>query len=132
MNMVIMHLNVLKERKKFRGRFNPKRDKDKKCLYANGDEEYDEKDQSKSDDELGFVAIKEDNLDRKIREKRALVIQLEKKSNCIIDSGCSHHMTSDMNIFVKFRNHDGGIVRVGSNIGCHITGIGSITLDGKN
>ena len=40
-------------------------------------------------------------------------------------------MTGDMNNFVKFRNHDGGIVRVGNNVVCHIIGIGSITLDGK-
>ena len=36
-----------------------------------------------------------------------------------------------MNKFIKFKNHDGGIVRVGNNITSHITRIGSITLDGK-
>ena len=40
-------------------------------------------------------------------------------------------MIGDMNKFVKFRNHDGGIVRVGNNVAYHIIGIGSITLDGK-
>ncbi|WP_425279450.1 hypothetical protein [Enterobacter hormaechei] len=45
----------------------------------------------------------------------------------IIDSGCSHHMTSDMNKFVKFRKYDDAIVRVGNNATCHFTGIGSIT-----
>ena len=49
----------------------------------------------------------------------------------MIDSGCSHHMTGDMNKFVKFRNHDGGIVRVENNAAYHITEIGSITLHGK-
>ena len=39
-------------------------------------------------------------------------------------------MIGDMNRFVKFRNYDGGIVRVGKNATCHIKGIGSITLDG--
>ena len=101
-------------------------------MYANEDEESDEKGQSESDGELGFVAIKEDELDREIREERALFSQVEKKSNWIIDSGCSHHMTSDMNKFVKFRSHDGGIVRVGNNATFHITWIGSITLDDKN
>ena len=43
MNMVILHLNVLKERKKIRGKFKPRRAKDRNCLYANEDEEYDEK-----------------------------------------------------------------------------------------
>lgn len=59
-----------------------------------------------------------------------LISQVEKK-DWIIDSGCSHHMTGDMRKFVKFRSHDGGIVRVGNNATCHIIGIGSITLDGK-
>ena len=40
-------------------------------------------------------------------------------------------MTGDMRKFVKFINHDGVIVKVGNNVACHITGIGSITLDGK-
>ena len=40
-------------------------------------------------------------------------------------------MTGDMNKFVKFRNYDGDIVRAGNNATCYITGIGSITLDGR-
>ena len=36
-----------------------------------------------------------------------------------------------MNKFVKLRNDYGGIVRFGNNATCHITRIGSITLDGK-
>ena len=79
---------------------------------------------------MGFVAIKEDDLDREIREESVLTSQVEKKY-WIIDSGCSHHMIGDMSKFVKFRNHDGGIVRVGNNVACHIIGTGSITLDGK-
>ena len=77
------------------------------------------------------MATKEDVLDREIREERALVSQVEKKSDWIIDSGCLHHMTGDMNKFVKFKNHDGGIVRVGNNAAYQSTRIGSITLDGK-
>ena len=58
--------------------------------------------------------------------------QIEKKYDWIIDSGCSHHMTSDMNKFVDFKSQDGpGIVRVGNNATCQVKGIGSITLDGK-
>ena len=47
-------------------------------MYAN---EEDESDHSRSDDDLAFVAIKEDDLDREIREERALISQVEKKSN---------------------------------------------------
>ena len=53
------------------------------------------------------------------------------KKDWIIDSGFSHHMIGDMRKFVKFRSHDGGIVRVGNNVAYHIRGIKSITLDGK-
>ena len=77
------------------------------------------------------MAIKEDDLDREIREESALVSQVEKKSDWRIDSGSSHHMTGDMNRWVKFKNHDGGIVRFGNNAAYHIIGIGSITLVGK-
>ena len=40
-------------------------------------------------------------------------------------------MNRDMRNFVKFRSHDGGIVRVGNNVAYHIIGIGSIKLDCK-
>ena len=40
-------------------------------------------------------------------------------------------MTGDMNKFVDFKSHNGGIVRVGNNATCQLKGIGSITLDGK-
>ena len=76
------------------------------------------------------MAIKEDDLDREIREESVLISQVEKK-DWIIDSGCSHHMTGDMSKFVKFRSRYGGIVWVGNNTAYHITRIGSITLDGK-
>ena len=79
---------------------------------------------------MGFIAIKEDDLGKEIREESALISQVERK-NWIIDSGCLHHMTGDMRKFVKFKSHDGGVVRVGNNATCHIIGIGSITLDGK-
>ena len=79
---------------------------------------------------MGFIAIKEDDLDREIREERELISQVENK-NWIIDSSCSHHMTGNMNKFVKFNNHDGSIVRVGNNTTYHIIGIGYITLDDK-
>ena len=77
------------------------------------------------------MAIKEDDLDREIRKERALIYQVERKANWVIDSSCSHHMIGDMNKCFKFRNQDGGIFRVGNNVVYHITAIGSITLDDK-
>ena len=40
-------------------------------------------------------------------------------------------MIGYMNKSVKFRNHIGGIIRVGDNGACHITQIWSTTHDGK-
>ena len=40
-------------------------------------------------------------------------------------------MIGDTSKFFKFKSHDGGVFRVGNNVACHITGFGSITLDGK-
>ena len=65
-----------------------------------------------------------------IKEKK-IFKKLEKKSDWIIDNGCPSHITRDMNKFVKFRNHNGGIVRVGNNVACHIMRIGSITHNEK-
>ena len=116
--MVIMHLSVLKEKGSVReyldledldNSYMLMKKKKKKNLIK-----------IKSEDELGFIAIKEDDLDKEIREESVLISQFEKK-DWIIDSGCSHHKTSDMNKYVKFKNHDGGIVRVGNNVACHIT-----------
>ena len=58
-----------KREKKFKGRFR----RPKNCLYANEEEE--KADQSKSEDELGFLAIKENYLDKEIREETTLISQ---------------------------------------------------------
>ncbi len=54
--------------------------------------------------------------------------QVEKKSNWIIDSGCSHHMTGDKTKFEHFENYDGGSVRFGNNEPRFIKGRGRISL----
>ena len=97
--------------KKYKGNHKPRKDRD--CLYENQNYDSDEQVLSASDDEIGFVAIKEE-----IPEKVPLISHIEKKSNWIIDSGCSHHMTGDMNKFVDFKSQDGGIVKVGNNVAC--------------
>ena len=57
--------------------------RDKECLYANEEDNFDEQAVSASDDEIGLVAIKEESPD-----KMVLVSQVEKKFDWIIDSGC--------------------------------------------
>ena len=61
-----------KREKKYRGNFKPRRDRE--CLYANEEDDYDEQAVSASDDEIGFVAIKEES-----PEKIALVSEVENK-----------------------------------------------------
>ena len=63
-------------------------------MYENEDDDFDEQALSASDDEIKFLVIKEE-----ILEKVDLVSHVEKKYNWIIDNGCSHHMIGDMNTF---------------------------------
>ena len=55
-----------KRDKKYAGNFKPRRDKE--CLYENEKDDFDEQAISASDDEIGFVEIKEES-----REKIALI-----------------------------------------------------------
>ena len=67
-------IKCLKREKKYKGNYKPI--KDRECLYANKDNDFDEQELSASDDEIGFVAIKEE-----ILEKVSLVSLVEKKFN---------------------------------------------------
>ena len=58
----------------------------------------------------------------------ALISHVRKNDTCIIDSGCSHHMTSDKTKFEHFEDYDGGNVRIGNNEPCCIKGKGQISL----
>lgn len=129
-----------KKEKKFKPRKAYKSRVPKDYFYVNADGDFDFKmadffndSDDENDDEIGFVAIKEESHEKEeIKEERALVSQVEKKqSDWIIHGGYSHHMIGDMNKFVEFNSYDGGIVRVGNNAACHIKGKGSITLDGR-
>ena len=51
-----------------------------------------------------------------------------KNDTWIIDSGCSHHMTSNKTKFEYFEDYDGGSVRFGNNEPCFIRGKGRISL----
>ena len=84
---------------------------------------------SKSDDELGFISIKEESRENEVREERALLTQVEKKYNWTIDNGCWHHMIGHMHNFFEFNSCDGGIISVGNNFVYHIKGIISINID---
>lgn len=71
MNLVIMLLSFLKEWKNTKKNIKSRRPRD--CLYANEDDESDERVQSESDDELGFLFIKEENPKIEVTDENSLV-----------------------------------------------------------
>lgn len=111
---------------KYKPKFKKSAFNNEECYYASDGVTNDE--YELEDVEIGFVAITKEN---SIKEEKTLVSQVDKESKWIIDSGCSHHMTSDKNKFVELAMFDGGVVRFGDNTPKSIIGIGSITLDGK-
>lgn len=90
-----------------------------------------------SDNEWVFISIKEDDPTPTdsfscINVERALVAQVEKKDEWVIDSRCSHHMTGDKSKFVRLEKYEGGVVKFGDDKVGIICGRGSISLDGKD
>lgn len=84
-----------------------------------------------------FIAIKEDRhatIDSTscTTEEKALATKVEEKDEWVIDSDCSHHMTSDKRKFVSMERYDVGIVRFGDDKASVIHGRGSISFDGKH
>ena len=58
----------------------------------------------------------------------ALVSHISKNDTWIIDSGCSHNMTSEKTKFEHLEHYDSGNVRFGNNKPCCIKGKGCISL----
>nr|GEV88840.1 zinc finger, CCHC-type [Tanacetum cinerariifolium] len=52
--------------------------------------------------------------------------------DCIIDSGCSYHMTPMLDIFFDFLECDMGNVQLGDNRECKIRGIGKVRIQLKD
>ena len=101
------------------------KDKVKKtCFMAK-----DSKDLDTSNDEIVYIAIKnESDNDSEEDDEMALISHVRKNDTCIIDSGGSHHMTGDKEKFENFEEYDGGSVRFGNNELCCIKGRGRIYL----
>ena len=58
----------------------------------------------------------------------ALISHVNKNDKWIIDSGCSHHMTSDRSKFSTFETYDGNNVKFGNDAPFPIKEKGSIIL----
>ena len=73
-----------------------------------------------------YVVVKDELEDEE--DKMELISHVSKNDTWIIDSGCSHHMTSDRTKFENMKHYDGGSVRFGNNEPCCIKGKGCISL----
>ena len=62
------------------------------------------KDSDNSEDEMVYIAIKDEFDDE--GDKRIVISHVSKSDTWIIDSGCSHHMTSDKTNFEHMKHCD--------------------------
>ena len=83
------------------------KDKGNKSCYIAKDSD------SSDEDEMVYIAIK-DELDDE-NDKMALISHVSKNDTWILDSGCSHHMTSDKSKFKHLEHYDGGSIRFGND-----------------
>ena len=74
-----------------------------------------------------YIYIKYESNDED-NEKMVLISHVSKKDTWIIDSECSHHMTSDKTKFEHLEHYDGGSVKFGDNEPCYVKGKGCIAL----
>ena len=79
-----------------------------------------------SEDEIVYIVVKDEFGDE--GDKMTLISHVSKNDTWIIDSVCSHHMTSDKTKFEHFEHYDGGSIRFGNNEPCCIKGKGRISL----
>ena len=86
------------------------------------------KDSDTSEDEIVYIAIKDEFDNNEEEDEMTLISHVRKNDTWIIDSGCSHHMTGDKETFENFEDYDGGSVRFGNNEPCCIKGRGKISL----
>ena len=78
-----------------------------------------------------YVALKEDFKEERNEEGEALISHVSKNDTLIIDCGCSHHMTTNIDKFDKLEACDGGFVKLGNDVPCPMKGKCSPMLNDK-
>lgn len=73
-----------------------------------------------------YIVVKDESHDE--GDKMTLIYHVRKNDTWIIDSGWSHHMTSDKINFEHMEHYDGGSVIFGNNEPYCIKGKGCISL----
>ena len=117
--------NKKKKHEKYKGKkefksYKDYKEKGKKSCYMVKDFD------SSEEDEMVYIFVKDESNDE--NDKMALISHVSKNDKWIIDSGYSHHMTSDKSKFEHLEYYDGGSVRFGNNEPCCIKGKGCISL----
>ena len=87
-----------------------------------------EKDFDENDDEVVYVAMKDESDED---EATAFMTCVNKNDKWIIDSGFSHHMNGEKSNFITLTSYDGNSVRFGNDAPSLIRGKGSIKLIDK-
>lgn len=107
--------------------FRSYKDKRKKeCYLAKG--VTDEESEGSDGDGITIVVVKEDNTEE---GDMTLISSSNQCGDWVIDSGCTHHMTSDRNKFLSMEDCNGGTMRFGNDDPSVVKGKGSIALNDK-
>lgn len=75
--------------------------------------------------------MKDDSEEEEKHEETTLIYKVRKNDTWIIDSGCTHHMTSDIEKFDRLDEYDGGSIRMGNDAPCMVRGKGSLMINDR-
>ena len=75
--------------------------------------------------------MKDDTKKKWYDDEKSVISQVNEIDTLIINSGCLHHMTSDVENFESLEEYDGGCVRLGNDAPCFVKGKGPILLEKK-
>ena len=78
-------------------------------------------DSDNDEDEVVYIVVKDESNNEE-NEKMTLISHVCKIDTWIIDSVCSHHITSDKSKFDHLEHYDGRSARFGNDEPCYVKG----------